>query len=621
MIFLRLFFEFFKTGLFSIGGGLATIPFLQDMGEATGWFTNQELTTMIAVSESTPGPMGVNMATYVGYHMGCNTVLGPAGGILGAVIATLGLVAPSIIVILIIARFLQKFRHSRTVEAAFQGLRPASTALIVVAGLSVAFSVFFGLPSVSFTGITGVEWKAVVLAAAVFAAMKWSPLKKLHPICFILSAAVIGVAAIVATVYTPAYVVEQNGIVLGTVSDPQVFEDAVDRVETRASQILGYDYTLDSDFTYEFALTEPENITPTPQFETYLFDQIGEVMKNYVLTVDGQFIGAAQDRSVLDGVLDQVKAAYVNENTVSSEFVGTVSISHQYTASDVNQDTQVMLDSLTANTNGQTVYEVQKGDTFMQIALDNGMTVSEMSELNPDVDINVIYIGQLLNVKEEIPFLSVKTVDNVTYTEEIACPVVEVEDDSMYQGESRVIDAGVPGEQIVNADIAYLNGVEQERTVLSTQVTREATNKVIAVGTKVRPSWLPNGYFIWPVYGNITSYFGYRSIFGSYSYHGGIDIATSYGTTIKASDGGTVVWSGTGTGSYWSFGKYVVIDHGNGVRTIYAHCSSLLVSAGDHVSQGQAIARVGSTGRSTGNHCHFEMQINGTPVNPLSYLN
>ena len=137
MIFLRLFFEFFKTGLFSIGGGLATIPFLQDMGEATGWFTNQELTTMIAVSESTPGPMGVNMATYVGYHMGCNTVLGPAGGILGAVIATLGLVAPSIIVILIIARFLQKVRHSRTVEAAFQGLRPASTALIVVAGLTV----------------------------------------------------------------------------------------------------------------------------------------------------------------------------------------------------------------------------------------------------------------------------------------------------------------------------------------------------------------------------------------------------------------------------------------------------------------------------------------------------
>ena len=193
MIFLRLFFEFFKTGLFSIGGGLATIPFLQDMGEATGWFTNQELTTMIAVSESTPGPMGVNMATYVGYHMGCSTVLGPAGGILGAVIATLGLVAPSIIVILIIARFLQKFRHSRLVEAAFSGLRPASTALIVVAGLSVALSVFFAANNASPDSFPAIQWKAVLLAAAVFVCMKWTPLKKLHPICFIAAAAVVGV--------------------------------------------------------------------------------------------------------------------------------------------------------------------------------------------------------------------------------------------------------------------------------------------------------------------------------------------------------------------------------------------------------------------------------------------
>ena len=201
MIFLRLFFEFFQTGLFSVGGGLATIPFLQHMGETTGWFTNQELTTMIAVSESTPGPMGVNMATYVGYHMGCSTVLGPAGGILGAVIATLGLVAPSIIVILIIARFLQKFRHSRLVEAAFSGLRPASTALIVVAGLSVAISVFFlhqtgghqvG-PNQYVPVYQPVNWRAVLLAAAVFVCMKWTPLKKLHPICFIAAAAVVGV--------------------------------------------------------------------------------------------------------------------------------------------------------------------------------------------------------------------------------------------------------------------------------------------------------------------------------------------------------------------------------------------------------------------------------------------
>ncbi len=442
----------------------------------------------------------------------------------------------------------------------------------------------------------------------------------ISPFHFLAVAAVVGVAAVVTSVYTPAYVVELDGVALGTVTSPQVFEDAVGRVEARATKILGHEYTLDGDISYSFALTEPENITPTAQFETYLFDQIGDVMKNYVLTVNGQFIGAAQDQETLNIVLDQVKAPYINENTVSAEFTSGVYITHEYTASDVNQDADAMLAALTANQNGQTTYEVQKGDTFVDIAAANGMTLSELEALNPDVDSSRIYIGQILNVKEEIPFLSVKTVDHITYTEEIACPVVEVEDSSMYQGESKVLDAGTPGEQVVTADVAYLNGVEQERTVLSTQVTREATNKVIAVGTKVRPSWLPTGTFIWPVYGNITSSFGYRSIFGSYSYHSGLDIATSYGTAIKAADGGTVVWSGTGTGSYWSYGNYVVIDHGNGKRTLYAHCSSLLVSTGDKVYQGQAIARVGSTGRSTGNHCHFEVQINGTAVNPLAYL-
>ena len=121
MIFLRLFLEFAKVGLFAVGGGLATIPFLQDMGARTGWFTNADLTTMIAVSESTPGPMGVNMATYVGFH---------TAGIAGGVVATLGLVSSSIVIILIIAGFLEKFRQSKVVDAVFYGLRAASVALI-----------------------------------------------------------------------------------------------------------------------------------------------------------------------------------------------------------------------------------------------------------------------------------------------------------------------------------------------------------------------------------------------------------------------------------------------------------------------------------------------------------
>ena len=183
MIYLQLFWEFFKTGLFAVGGGLATLPFLYDMSAKTGWFTQLDLTNMIAVGESTPGPIGVNMATYVGFQ---------TAGIPGSVIATLGLITPSIIIILIIAGFLNKFRQSKSVDAVFKGLRPASTALIAAAGISVALSVFTQTGSVA-EHTFGVKWISVALAIAVFFAMRWKPLKKLHPIAFIGISALIGV--------------------------------------------------------------------------------------------------------------------------------------------------------------------------------------------------------------------------------------------------------------------------------------------------------------------------------------------------------------------------------------------------------------------------------------------
>ena len=180
---IQLFFEFFKTGLFAVGGGLATIPFLQDIGARTGWFSNADLTTMIAVSESTPGPMGVNMATYVGFQ---------TAGVPGAVVATLGLIAPSILVIVVIAGFLEKFRRSKTVDAVFFGLRPASTALIAVAGLNVALSVFFAAGGAEEHTLSPI-WPVIALAAVIFVCQRYTPLKKLHPIAFIAAAALVGV--------------------------------------------------------------------------------------------------------------------------------------------------------------------------------------------------------------------------------------------------------------------------------------------------------------------------------------------------------------------------------------------------------------------------------------------
>jgi len=182
MLYLRLFYEFLKVGLFSVGGGLATIPFLQRMGEATGWFSQLELTNMIAISECTPGPIGINMATYVGY-----TVAGIPGGI----IATLGLIAPSIVIILTIARFLQKFRQSRTVDSVFYGLRPAATALVVAAVYEVAKISLFHLEQ---TGLANfVDWKSIVLVAVILGCMCVRRLRKLHPIVYIGASAVVGI--------------------------------------------------------------------------------------------------------------------------------------------------------------------------------------------------------------------------------------------------------------------------------------------------------------------------------------------------------------------------------------------------------------------------------------------
>ena len=194
MLYLRLFWEFFKTGLFAVGGGMATIPFLYNMADATGWFTRNDVANMIAVGESTPGPIGVNMATYVGYVTGGN-VGGIPAAVLGAAVATIGLVTPSIIIILIIASFLKSFRNNRYVESAFYGLRPASTGLIAAAGLSVVVSnLFFAETLDQGFSLAFFNWKGWILAAVLWVLTnKVKKTKGLHPILFILAAAVVGV--------------------------------------------------------------------------------------------------------------------------------------------------------------------------------------------------------------------------------------------------------------------------------------------------------------------------------------------------------------------------------------------------------------------------------------------
>ena len=180
MLYLQLFWEFFQTGLFAVGGGLATLPFLYSISDRTGWFTHQNLADMIAVSESTPGAIGVNMATYSGYI---------TAGIPGAIISTLGLITPSIIVILLVAAFLNAFHENKYVIGTFYGLRPASCAMITAAGLILARVVFF-----SGAFANGVSIKPLILAVVLLVFTHLIAFtKKLHPVIWIAFAAIAGV--------------------------------------------------------------------------------------------------------------------------------------------------------------------------------------------------------------------------------------------------------------------------------------------------------------------------------------------------------------------------------------------------------------------------------------------
>lgn len=194
MLYLRLFYEFFKTGLFTIGGGMATVPFLYKMSDATGWFTHNDLANMIAVGESTPGPIGVNMATYVGFVTGMQEG-GLPFAILGGVIATVGLVAPSVIVIMIVASFLKAFRTNKYVDYAFYGLRPASAGLIAAAGISVLqTALLFPEEMAAGFSFNAINWIGCVLAVLLWLfTNKIKKTKGLHPVVFIAVSAVIGI--------------------------------------------------------------------------------------------------------------------------------------------------------------------------------------------------------------------------------------------------------------------------------------------------------------------------------------------------------------------------------------------------------------------------------------------
>ena len=440
--------------------------------------------------------------------------------------------------------------------------------------------------------------------------------KPVHPGIFILAAALLCALTITTTVYDVGYAVTVDGESLGVLHSVEDYERAVASVESRASRILGHKYSVDCEVSFHKVLNERDNFVTAGFIEGFLFGHVGEIVAGYDLMVSGEVIGSADDKATLEALLEEIAAPYTSENTVSYGFVEDIRIAGSYITSDSNLDLESMYAALTKNTTGETTYTVVAGDTYSEIAYDNGMTLSELFTLNPDASIDRLMIGDVLNIKRIIPFLSVYTIESETYEAEISSPIEYVTDPKMYQGNTKIVTQGTAGLALVTADVTYVNGYETERTVVESTTLVEPTVTVIAVGTAERPKTASTGKYIWPTSGTVTSKFGYRYIFGSYSFHSGIDIANRKGTDIVAADGGKVTYAGWMEG----YGYLVVITHDNGAKTYYGHCSKILVSVGKRVYQGEHIAEMGSTGRSTGVHLHFEIRINGSPVNPLKYI-
>ena len=495
------------------------------------------------------------------------------------------------------------------------------------------------------------------------------PLRACLP--FLCATGVLMTTVVTAASCTLCYRVDAQGQSLAFFHDVATYDAAVSQAETRASKILETQYSLNQDLSVRATLAPKDQIESLSGVTGSLMESIPELEHVYTLSVDGTMVGAAQDPSVITQALNLVKERYTTPETRSLHIDSQVDIRYQYLPADTGESTaEEMAAALLAQSPRTFSYTTQPGDTMESITALFSMTEERFRELNPDltlepaaptasspldelpdneaadaqvsaaeepspdsaeadsqadendIDLEALLGDQLqtpleagltITIEQSCPLLVVSTVEEMNLTREILPDLETQEDDTMFQGQQRIIQEGEAGQSSVLSRVVKRCGVPVASNDLSAVTLSEATPLIVGTGTKAMPE-LPDGcLFLWPVQGPITSEFGYRFIFGENNFHRGLDIAAAAGTAINAAADGTVIFSGE-KGTY---GNLVILSHGNGFLTYYAHCSKLLVQVGDSVTQGQPIAAVGSTGRSTGPHCHFEVRYQNNPIDPL----
>ena len=442
---------------------------------------------------------------------------------------------------------------------------------------------------------------------------------KLHPVAFLFGAVAIAAAATVLSLYTLGAEVTYDGQRLGVVASSRAAQQVVEELEDITRKTTGNGgYAVDEALlSTETGVFPRRELLSRDEFEETLGDALGQVEYAYVLYVDGEKVVATTRSGALEDLLEQLKLGYQTADTVNAYFVEDVEIRQEYVESSYVMNLGSIAEILNETKQGEVTYTVESGDSYYSIAEDYEMSLEDLMKLNEGYDPDLLRVGDVLTISNAVPYLTVVNVERQRYVQDTPYQVEYTDDASMYQGEYKVTSAGVYGKADVTANVTYINGAETEREVVASVTLSQPVTEQQLRGTKERPTWYPTGSFSWPCTGTLTSRFGYRSLrLSGSNNHQGIDIGNSYGTSIYASDGGTVTYAGWMGG----YGYLIIIDHGNGYETYYGHNSSLVAYVGQKVHKGQLIARMGSTGYSTGNHCHFGIKLNGTFVNPLNYL-
>ena len=415
--------------------------------------------------------------------------------------------------------------------------------------------------------------------------------------------------------YVTGYEYSYNGRTLGIVKDQQQVNEVLDVASDGLTREYGVDVQLnpEKDFSYRRVVATGKELDKSDDILRKLTYVQNAKASAYSIYIDGAKAVTVSTEDEANQILGRIKGQYEDKgkNYDKVYFQEDIEVREVNTTVGKIMNSNVAYDALSGS-DAVMNYEVKLGDTADSIAKNNNMTSAQFSELNPEAEV-VLKEGDIVKIANTTGNVTVVTEETVNYSEDIDFDTKKVKDEDMYEDDKKVTKKGEKGQKDITAKLVCENGVQTDKIVLNSKVKKEPVTQVVHIGTKERPKDVGTGKFINPCpAGQRTSGFGMR--WGRM--HRGLDLACAAGNNVYAADNGVVVTAE----SHYSYGNYIEIDHKNGYRTLYAHNSKLLVKVGDVVEKGQVISKVGSTGNSTGPHCHFQIEKNGTWVNPAPYI-